>query len=449
MLPEEDKRVVVWWNCCGGMRSKHDIITHYCLQHKPDLFFISEANIKEKDNKMVLNVQDYELIHTTFNEVGMSRLACLVRINAEYEVSSFKTDNNEILVLESKTKRFVGIYRPFTNHNGATLGQNFDRLVSTLSKLQTDDKDTIVGGDFNLDALKTNINGYKNSSQLLRMELWSTDAGLSQHINVNTRRRCVNTQEGVRVEEACLDHLYGPEIGFTYSVMHIPGSDHDAVCASWITKHIKTTKVVFRDWKNYGHDTLERLLNNDHMLNENLCYLDYFNDSDSLAAEITKIHNYIFNKLCPERVARTRGDDFFVDNQIEKLKKKRDRALIKYRKTSESKYLWKADGLSKSLKKAIIKVAQRRIQVKATSPNPKVFWGAIKEASGKLRQKETLRLQHDNILIDSPCDVAELLADFFVQKAQTLSEKTVPEEGCDDNKCRRGECAFNHHRENA
>jgi len=84
--------------------------------------------------------------------------------------------------------------------------------------------------------------------------------------------------------------------------------------------------------------------------------------------------------------------------------------------------------LSKQLRKTISRVVQRRVQLKATSPDPKVFWKSIREISGKDIKEPELKIKNqEGIEITDSQVLAESFAQFFVTKAEKLSERTKKE----------------------
>lgn len=423
---------VIFWNCRGGIRSKIDVIQHYALCHAPKIFFICEANIKSTDDVNSINVKNYSMFHTAF-EGGVSRLACYIELNSGYKVTLDST-GCEILVVENDTRKFVGVYRPFTYYNGLTIGENLDKMLTVLKGIDTDLKDTIIGGDFNLDYMMLNKLDYANRSQLLKLDLWSIEVGLVQHIKINTRRRTVQVGDDIRLESACLDHLYGP-IGYRYDTMLIPGSDHDAVVASWIEVPFESSKIKARAWNNYSIENIDRIIGKNYQKFQEIVEGINIHDVDDLAEGITRFQGLLMDKLCPYRIFVIRRPNYVVDNQIEKLKKRRNRKLKAYWKEErpdvKATLLDEADELSKSLKQAIKRTARRRIQVKASSPDSRKFWESINEARGNFKQNSKIELDVNGVKVTEPHEVANHFADFFYDKAQRLSSKTVPEDQID------------------
>jgi len=434
LYKEENAKGLIWWNCRGGIRSKIDIIKNYIHSFKPDLFFISESNIKDDDDLLVINVENYTLYRSASIN-GCSRLACYAKNDSGFELSFIARDEVQIIGMENKKIRAYGIYRPFTNHNGLSQGANFDCLLKCLNEIPIGDKTTYVGGDFNADYLRMNDPSYHLATYLNRLEIWSIENGLTQHISEVTRLRSITMADGSRrIEESCLDHLYGEvqdDRKRTYKTVNIPGSDHVAVMVSWEEMPIRTKKTVTRDWRNYNMMKLTEVMKEDASL-EHMETLRLATDADDLNSRLAAFHRYVLNRICPERVVRLRRQGQVVDNQIEKLKKRRDRQLKLYHKHKDVFYLDFADSLSKQLRKTISRVAKRRLQLKATSPDPKTFWKAVKEISGKDAKNPELKIKDSqgNVKTD-PQELAETFADFFIDKAATLSSRTKPEEEVD------------------
>lgn len=59
---KKESRMILWWNCRGGIRSKLDIIKYFAVEYYPELLFISESNIKDCDDMSVINIPGYLLV---------------------------------------------------------------------------------------------------------------------------------------------------------------------------------------------------------------------------------------------------------------------------------------------------------------------------------------------------------------------------------------------------
>jgi len=107
----------------------------------------------------------------------------------------------------------------------------------------------------------------------------------------------------------------------------------------------------------------------------------------------------------------------------------RDRFLKDFWKNDNIDSLKEAEALSKKLKRKIKEVTRHRLQIKATSPDPKSFWSAMNGLLGKTQDKIELKIEvsNDNFTTDSNT-IANSFADFFLDKADRLSKRTTPEE---------------------
>jgi len=130
------------------------------------------------------------------------------------------------------------------------------------------------------------------------------------------------------------------------------------------------------------------------------------------------------SRQVPLRVFTLRRDDYIVDEQLERLKKKRDRYLKLFKKEGSLKDLKTADSLSIRIKKVIKRCMRRRFQLKATSPDPKVFWKAVKNIKGQHRDNTSIELMIGNKKLTSSSEISECFADFFIDKANKLSSRT-------------------------
>jgi len=99
--------------------------------------------------------------------------------------------------------------------------------------------------------------------------------------------------------------------------------------------------------------------------------------------------------------------------------------LKRFKKEKNIGDLVEADSISVQLKKTVKRVARRRIQTKATHPNPKVFWKTVNELCGRTQtQNDELSLCTEKGLITDSGEISETFATFFVEKAENLSKKT-------------------------
>jgi len=148
---------------------------------------------------------------------------------------------------------------------------------------------------------------------------------------------------------------------------------------------------------------------------------DRVRGNPSCLQDVNNLHKNILDDLAPERVIRTRGEGQLVNPRIEKIKKKRDRMLKKYKKTNDKKYLTKCRLLTKSLCRTVKHEFKESFQRKATSPNTKCFWNSVNDLQGK-KQRKRLSLNINGVQCEDDTILSNHVASFFDSKIRKLTE---------------------------
>jgi hypothetical protein len=136
-----------------------------------------------------------------------------------------------------------------------------------------------------------------------------------------------------------------------------------------------------------------------------------------------------FDRLVPNRVARFKPEfGEFANAKIAKLRKRRDRFVKLFKKTSDEYYMIKARIETKKMKKRIKKERARIIQVKLKTPNPKSFWSVVNNLLGKriFNPSIELKMKDDNgdiSMIKDATIVSDLFVKFFRDKVLNLAKK--------------------------
>jgi len=139
---------IIFWNCAHGLVAKIDYVHHYLSVHKPELFFITEAEIKKDKSYLCLSFPGYELHVSKTLVFGCARSAVYVKNNSNFKRNdNLENGSSEILVFENNKLRVCGIYRPFKNIRGFSSHAAFDSLLKNLELVVSCGKDVIVGGD--------------------------------------------------------------------------------------------------------------------------------------------------------------------------------------------------------------------------------------------------------------------------------------------------------------
>jgi exonuclease III len=175
---------VIYWNCAGGIKSKHDYIKQIISEENPCAFFISEAEIKDHDLDIV-KIRNYDLVVANTIKNGSSRVACFIKSDINYRVIKVKDESVDIIAIETNFDRLIGLYRGFKLPVGASRVSFFDSIITQLKALSKTCKRLTIGGDFNVDL-------FKPSSNLNDLDNWSMEMGLDQLVRELTRKRLVH-----------------------------------------------------------------------------------------------------------------------------------------------------------------------------------------------------------------------------------------------------------------
>jgi len=315
---------VLSWNCAGGIAGKIDEVKQLINETAPDLLFISEAEFDDSISGY-LNVADFRLDSAGTLALGKARIVCYIRDCVKDKIVRLKHlegVNENIMVYGNKNVRICGLYRGFKNQNTSN-PDPVGSLFECLNEICKFDGVVVVTGDFNIDPSRD-----KNTKLGKILANWSLENGLIQQIKKSTRRRIVNRASGIHLEESRLDLVYTNDLNVDSLSFPSINSDHDFLWTKLRAFGIKraTKKITVRD---YSMLTSNGVKNFDHTRPIGL-------------VELNTCLSTILNTLAPERVIRTRGPEQIINPRVEKLKKKRDRALKKFKKYGDEKYLKKS-----------------------------------------------------------------------------------------------------------
>jgi len=399
---------IISWNCAGGIKNKMDEVKRILFSSNADFLFISEAEVSEKILSF-LNIQGYELVLAPMHE-KRSRIACYIKSSHMHEFKQrvdLESPREDVIVLESDSLRIIGVYRgfmnPFPNYD------QLDMFFSLLSRSCNISKKLLVVGDFNIDP---NRDSHTRAGR--RLDEWAIDHDLIQMVGTVTRRRVVVRNEVATLQESMIDLSFSnrPNEADTL-VFQSDFSDHDFIWTKikyGVTKK-KAIKRVIRDWTHLNETNIMRealegpVPNSLEMLNE--------------------IHLKILDKLAPFRVAKIRSPEQIVNPKVEKIRKKKDRAYKKYKRTGLSLHLFMAKHLENELKKLVKSETRRVFQVKATAPGNKSFWNAVNDLQG-YKRFDDLSLTQNGVSITNDLALAEIVGDFFKNKVSKLSDGLPP-----------------------
>lgn len=407
----------IFWNCSHGMMAKIDLIAYYISKLSPEIFFVSEAELKPNKNYSCLAVPGYDLevSKTLGSGGGMARQAAYVRTNSPFKRQpSLEDGESETMVFTDNKTRVCGVYRPFKPPPNRTSGEAFTLLLSNLERISSSGIDVVICGDFNVDWMS-------ESTNKRRLETWAESSGLLQAINQKTRHQEVSTDDGMVVKESCIDLLFQlwPR---KFEVLPAIGSDHDLILVSNDVKKkrtsVQTRKLVSIDWRNYLPETVAK------DLQESL-ETSHITSASKILDTINGTLITVLNEWAPKRVVRLRGDNEFENCHIEAIKKRRDRAIKKFKKTGNLYQYLKAKSLTKCMKRVIKKERRRVFRAKMQSHGSQSFWRTVGAVFNETSQKDDLFLTIEGQRTQDKRQIAEEFGSYFTKKIDALVEGSM------------------------
>jgi len=406
---------LIYWNCSHGIASKIEIVKEIINEHRPHVMFVSESEIKANQDLDFYNIEGYQLhLANTIKSRNKSRIIAYSdkRLKLDRK-SELEGEYQDIIALDLNKIRLIGLYNPFKVHEGETRSGNFHRLIDTLKSVKEQNRDLIVGGDFNVDWSTENAHKIKLTS-------WAEDEELHQIVNEHTRHRCVKLENGSRMETSTIDHVYvKDELKIKPRIIPTIWSDHDVILVSYPYKVELTTlkkKLLLREWRNYNARKMIKILLKHQEIRYNIGKL------------IQLIHQIMDDEI-PLRVVRFKPQlGQIASTKVAKRTKKRDRQIKLWKKYGNIYHFQYAQYLSKTLRGIIKRERKVKIQTKLQTPNAKTFWHMIKGLTGKNKHSEELNIEKkDGSLTSNEKEISEMFVDFFSEKVKKLSGLTQDE----------------------
>jgi len=398
--------LILSWNCGNGIVHKMDEIRLMLEKHNPSVFFISEAELTTEQENLIA-LKHYKLEISDSIKLGKSRLVAYHKHNDMHRMSQLEGNCENIIVLENRTTRIIGLYRGFKNYRQPgfdALGYLFD-LLEEASKTT---KDLTIIGDFNIDPMRDQL-----TPQGRKLESLQINNVLYQLVNFTTRSRVVQRITGTSLEESMIDLVLTNKHENKKTFSETTTSDHKLIGLRLrdVKTKAETKKTVIRDWTQLSPRNVARLASGAQ-------------DPTSFN-ELTNTFNYLLNKLAPLRVIRTRLPENIVNPKVEKIKKKRDRLYRQYKISLDDHYLHKVKAENRKLKKMITSETHRVFQKKAQGINCKSFWQTVNQLQGKIKNEETY-LTINGVNINDDQTKADTFADYFEEKILKLTSGMSP-----------------------
>jgi hypothetical protein len=246
---------IAFWNCANGALPKFDFIEHFIAKLKPEILFVSEAEIKNERDYKCIDIVGYSSEFSKTREFGISRQMAYVRANSGFSrVADLENGKSEVLVFWKNGLRVCGVYRPFKNVCGLKSKEAADLLLMNLDQIASTNDDLIIAGDMN-------VNWMSSSVLKSRLEDWSEKHGLIQGVKVITRHRDVKSSVAVVLQESCLDLVFQRK-SRKITVSPSFASDHDLIVVHMNEPRpqSKTQKSWTVDWKKYSKEKAIKML---------------------------------------------------------------------------------------------------------------------------------------------------------------------------------------------
>jgi len=400
---------VVFWNCANGAVAKFDFIEQVISDSKPDILFVSEAEIKTGRNYDCLSVSGYEIeVSQTLLE-GSARQIAYVKQGCGFKrLKNLENGTSEVLVFWRNGLRVCGVYRPFKNIKEKTSTQAFASLVKNLEVIAATPDDVIIGGDFN-------VNWKSRSNMKRKLVEWSESHGLVQGIDKMTRHRAVKSSvDGELVlQESCIDLVF-QRLPRKIIINSSISSDHDIIQVILNKRRPCVTKKIWTvDWRRYNkNDAMSKLAQN-IIQRPSTTPRDEFDNVTSAIIET-------LNAVAPKRVMKLRNESEFENSKIAFVKKKRDRAFKNFKKTGDPKYLKKSKQLSKKLKAVVKKERKRVFRRKLECHGQKSFWKTVGEVFNGCRDNGPDSYEYKGKTLTNGDEIADAFAGFFESKVCNL-----------------------------
>jgi hypothetical protein len=411
----ESASKILFWNCAHGVVSKIDFIQDYIASHRPVLFFISEAEIKNDKNYDCLKIPGYSIeVSKTIGHGKARSLVYVLEGSGFKRLEKYEDGVSEMIVMSNNKTCAIGVYRPFKTVMDVSRTDAFETLLKSLNRVAKISSELIIGGDWNVNWMSEKSNGLR-----IRLEQWSEENGLVQVVKETTRHQMLSTTVGVTLQKSCIDLVF-QRTPTKVVVEHSNGSDHCLILVPCgIHRHpVKTKKLITTDWRNYSKEIACKSLETS-LMDTFICAEDHV---QVLFQKINTAIVEVCNRVIPKRVVRLRDKHEFENSRVEALKKKRDRVWKKYKKTGNQSHYEKSQALTKDLKRVIKYEKKRVFRAKMKSHGSKSFWRTIGQVfnNDSSRDDITLMDHSSKVMVMDKFDIAQNFASHFNNKIQDL-----------------------------
>jgi len=209
-------------------------------------------------------------------------------VDLEISNRSLEGSRENLIILEIKSSRIIGVYRGFKNYRQPGF-DSLGYLFGLLENASKTTKDLTLVGDFNIYPLRD-----ANTPQGRYLDSLQINNDLYQLVDFKTRSRVVQRHSGIVLEESTIDLVLTNKKENKEIFSETTTSDHRLICVSIANnRHVpETKKQLIRDWTQLIPRSIVRLVSGA--------------PDPSTLDELSNSFEYLLNKLAPLRVVRTR-----------------------------------------------------------------------------------------------------------------------------------------------
>jgi hypothetical protein len=394
-------------NVCH-LSNKFDELKNTILCNKPmiDICGFTESFLTNITPDACLNVDGYNMYRK--DRVTRAGGGIIVYVSEkwniirrdELESEELETMWLEITFSKSKSLFLCYVYRP--PNSPVTW---FDSFGDQLERAAQFNCETILIGDFNIDAMSN------NASRIY--DQWN------DIININNFTQVVT--EPTRITErtsTIIDHIYVQNTEHVKEVLvpQISVSDHFAVCLTWKKRGFYNNSakfITYRNMNKFNENMFIDDLNNNiftHLNDDSNCVND-------LVTDLTNNFTSILDKHAPLKEKRIKHitQPIWFNNKIKECILARDRAK---RKGQTAQYKKLRNNVVNMVKKA--KMAHYHKVINESKGKSRDLWKHMGELRGKTKDKGPSVISIDNELCSDPHKITNSFNKYFTNIANDI-----------------------------
>jgi len=408
------KLKIISWNACLGALNKMNYIRNFVNEHKPDILFLQETEIPKNMDNNLLRIDGYELILSE-NE-PKSRSMCYYRTEMNVKITTDKF--HEIILISYKKFDIYGIYMPYKLNQSLNHMDYLDGMINFIKRTKNKHKKMLICGDLNLDFKFVNEIQYHQSKLYKKWSGFTESEILKQHVKATTWRRIIQNA----VKESILDHVYAPlDVCIEITTTHTSMSDHKLlkfqVLTETETKRNRDIKIM-RKWGSYSS---EKMLQQMSQYNwDNTINMSVQDHCDVIDVRLTET----LQNIAPEIQLRSKESSFNWSLSLIKIKRQRQNAWKKYKRTKNIEVLERVRELDRQFKQEIQAQTKQSIRKTIKTGDPKTFWNAVNHCLGKKSFNTIPDIEYNGELKKTNADKAQAFSEFFKNKVETIVQTT-------------------------